>query len=554
VKQPANPVRVVLPALLELALCCALPACSGGGASPAAGRNEAALCSGKATLTASPAVATAVGSPVTFTLTPACDVGDTAQWQLYVLPKGGTWSLLSDWSTTLTYNWDTTNVAIGTYFFEAHVASTNSDAGVTGWDSYVDLSWYNVNPPGSCGAVSASISPQGAAAGSALTITGAATCPSGGTNCAEGAASGCPQYRFWVRPFGGKWEILQDWSDSASATFVGNDNAVHSGSFNNHDYRFEVDARAIGNGNQSYDVWTEVDYDYAAAGSCPPNDAVCDISQCVDTQNDPNNCGGCAQDTGGTGQVCPATAPVCATGVCGAAGSCSAVTGNASPSPAVVGDMVTLSANATCSAGGAEYLFWIQAPGGSWTVVQDYSASNTYAWATTGLTPGIYRIEIDAKHAGSSGAYEAFAVLNEELKPAITCSSVTATAGPPLEVAGSPVTISAMATCDVGATPEFRYWVQPPGGTWQLLQDWSTNASAGFIGSDDSAGYRFEVDTVAQGNGNPSYDAWTEVDYGYSGPGSCPTGYTTCDLSVCSCGACGQVCTATQTCNAAVCM
>jgi hypothetical protein len=528
-----------------------LTSCSANSArnTEAVGQSQSALCSGQGTLAASPPGSTQVGTPVVFTLTPSCDTGDTPEWQLYMLPGGSSsWTRLSDWSTTLTFTWDTSAIATGSYFFEALVKSTASTAT---YDSYADLSWYSVDPPGSCTGVVGSIAPSGAAAGTAITVSASATCPSSGSTCGEGSVTGCPQYRFWVKPNMGQWEILQDWSDSAAANFVGNDSTVYSDG--HPDYRFEVDVRATGNGNSSYDAWTEVDYNYASPGSCPSGDTICNKTECIDTSTDPENCGGCAQDSGATGQVC-SSSQTCNGGTCGTQGTCSSTTGTGSPNPAQAGTPVTLTGNATCSSGTAEYEFWILPPGGAWTNYQTYSASNTYTWNTTGLSPGSYQIEIDAKESGASGGYQSYVIFTEVIQASTNCSSVTASAGPPSEAAGNPVTISAMATCSAGATALYRFWVQPPGGAWQVFQDWSTSATADFIGSDSSGGYRVEVDTVAQGNGNTGYDSWTEVDYAYAAAGSCPMGYTTCDVSVCACGACGSVCPTGQTCTSGSCM
>jgi hypothetical protein len=529
-----------------------LASCTGSSSKTpeAVGQSQSALCSGQPVLTASPMNDTEVGTPVTFTLTPSCDMGDTPEWQLYILPQGATsWTPLFDYTPTLTYTWDTSSVAVGTYFFEANVKSTASDAP---YDSYVTMPYYNVNPPGSCSAVAASTSPDSAAAGTPITISATSTCPSSGSACAEGPADGCAQYRFWVQPFAGVWEILQDWSDSAAATFTGNDSAVHTGG--KPDYRFEVDVRGYGDGNPDYDTYTVTDYSYASTGSCPAGDTVCNTTECIDTMTDPENCGGCAQDSGGSGVVC--TSPqTCNAGVCGSAGTCSSVTGSATPSSAPAGTDVTLTGDATCGEGSAEYEFWIQPPGGSWTVVQAYSASNTYTWNTTGLSPGGYLVEIDAKEAGSTGGYQSYALLTVDITASQTCSSVTASAAPSDEAAGNVVTVTGSATCSSGATPLYRFWVMPPnGGVWQLYQDWSTSATASFIGSDATAAYSLEIDTVAQGNGNTGYDSWTEIEYQYASSGACPTGYTTCDVSVCSCGACGAICSATQTCSSGTCM
>jgi hypothetical protein len=511
------------------------PACSSATAPKpeAVGQSTSALCS-SATLAAAPSGSADVGGTVQFTVTPSCAGGDNPQWQLYMLaPGGGGWTLLQDWQPTASaVNWSTTGVATGAYSFEAHIESSLGEAS---YDTSVDLG-YTVNSASNCSAVSGSVSPAGAVAGSPVTISASATCTAG----AEAA------YRFWVQPMGGTWAIIQDYSSNSSATFVGSD-----GSASDY-YRFEIDTHANGNGNSSYDSWTEVDYNYSGAGSCPSGDSVCNVSVCSDLTSDSANCGSC-------GKVCPSDS-ACSGSTC-VTSTCGTVTGSASPSPGStgVGQTVTLAGNATCTSGGAEYRYWVYPPGGAWTMVHDWTASS-YSWPTAGLTPGNYTIEIDAKQAGSFGDAESYALFSETLQAASACTSVTASAGPPGQAAGSGVTITALASCSGGGTAEYRYWVMPAGGSWVIFQDYSPSTTANFIG-DSTSTYRFEIDTHASGNGNASYDSWTEVDYAYTSPGACPGGDSVCDGSVCAdltsdpafCGSCSTACASGQTCVSSAC-
>jgi len=59
---------------------------------------------------------------------------------------------------------------------------------------------------------------------------------------------------------------------------------------------------------------------------------------------------------------------------------------------------LTFTATSTCP-GTPTYKFWVQAPGGSWTVVQGYGTSNTFVWDTTGLAAGVYNIEVEGNHS-----------------------------------------------------------------------------------------------------------------------------------------------------------
>src|SRR2546430_16983437 len=74
-----------------------------------------------------------------------------------------------------------------------------------------------------------------------------------------------------------------------------------------------------------------------------------------------------------------------------------------SPQPA--GTTVVFRGAASCL-GTPQYRFWLQKPGGAWTVVQVYGASATFSWNTTGLAPGIYHLEVDVRNEGTSVSYE----------------------------------------------------------------------------------------------------------------------------------------------------
>ncbi|HEY3195179.1 MAG TPA: triple tyrosine motif-containing protein, partial [Candidatus Dormibacteraeota bacterium] len=69
------------------------------------------------------------------------------------------------------------------------------------------------------------------------------------------------------------------------------------------------------------------------------------------------------------------------------------------------GTTVTLTATSTCPGPQPVYRFWIKAPGGGWTIVQDYSTSNTFTWVTP-ATPGTYYLEVDVRNLGGTDTYE----------------------------------------------------------------------------------------------------------------------------------------------------
>jgi hypothetical protein len=76
------------------------------------------------------------------------------------------------------------------------------------------------------------------------------------------------------------------------------------------------------------------------------------------------------------------------------AGGCTGASLSADAFPPITaGTTVTLTATASgCSS--PLYRFWRLDPGGGWTMVQDYSATATYAWNTTGLANGTYSFAV----------------------------------------------------------------------------------------------------------------------------------------------------------------
>ena len=83
---------------------------------------------------------------------------------------------------------------------------------------------------------------------------------------------------------------------------------------------------------------------------------------------------------------------------------CSAAGLTANPAnTAAHGTPITLTATATCL-GTANYKFWVQAPNGSWQVVQQYGPTNTFTWTPT--TAGAYNLEVDVRNQNGTDSYE----------------------------------------------------------------------------------------------------------------------------------------------------
>jgi len=271
--------------------------------------------------------------------------------------------------------------------------------------------------------------------GATLTTNVAAPQQPGTPITVTGSATcdGTPQYRFWVRPPVGAWAIVQDYGPSA--TFSWNTTGKPVGF-----YRLEVDVRNTG-ATAGYETTTNQEYSIAAQ---------------------------------------PCTTPTLTPSVA---------------SPQATGTAITLTAT-TSGCPNPIYHFWVQPPGGSWTSVQPYTSSPTFAWNASGIG-GAYGLEVDVRDVSRSTlTYDAVANISYTLVACTGAALSTDLASP--QPTGVKVTLTGSATCS--GTPEYRFWARPSGGTWAMVRDYAAPAS--FVW--DTAGkpggtYDLEVDVRDHG-------------------------------------------------------
>ncbi|MFA7159774.1 MAG: hypothetical protein WC299_10775 [Kiritimatiellia bacterium] len=80
-------------------------------------------------------------------------------------------------------------------------------------------------------------------------------------------------------------------------------------------------------------------------------------------------------------------------------------------SPQRVGAQITFIAHGAGGIGKYDYMFWIMPPDGPKEVVQSYSLNNIYIWKTSGLSPGVYYLDVFIRNWGTTGDYQ----FNKEL-------------------------------------------------------------------------------------------------------------------------------------------
>ncbi len=143
------------------------------------------------------------------------------------------------------------------------------------------------------------------------------------------------------------------------------------------------------------------------------------------------------------------------------------------PSPQPVGTPILWTALAT---GGTapQYRFWVQPVGGPFSILCDYSPSATCPWTPT--VAGDYFVIVWARSTGSPVAFEAFAVAAFRIAAPTPVTAVTLTPSlPSPQPANTPTVWTAVATG--GILPQFRFWVQPVGGPFSILCDYSPSAT-----------------------------------------------------------------------------
>ena len=183
---------------------------------------------------------------------------------------------------------------------------------------------------------------------------------------------------------------------------------------------------------------------------------------------------------------------------------------SASPAPpGATGSGATFTASVQTPAGcpNPRYRFWLQPPGGAWSLTQDYGAPNTFIWKGAGAA-GTYRVEVDARDASETVAYDATATIAYQLSG---CSSAGISANLPSgQPPGTAVDLTGTATCP--GTPAYRFWIKAPGATWQVKQDYSTSPILHWSSPSAPGSYAIEAD-VRNNNATSGYEAVANMTF-----------------------------------------
>jgi hypothetical protein len=385
------------------------------------------------------------------------------QYEFWLLPPGGTWTLAQGYSSNPNFYWNTLGKRAGSYLFSVWARAANT-RGLHGtlpntYDTYRTLNYTLTTAP--CTAVDVSSLPvTTATVGTQVTVTGSAIgCPG-------------PRYEFWLKAPGQAWALARGYS--STATFTWNTIGKTAGSY-------------------LFSVWAKDNSSLGTAGTSPNTyDSYGTLPYAL------------------TWPACTAMSESETPPGTAAAATTVAITGRATGCPKPL------------------YEFWMKPPGGTWTLVRSYSTQSTFDWNTTGKRAGAYNFSVwarDANGPGTSGTapnrYDVFSAFVYTLTTS-PCTAINTSSSPVGTASvGTPVAITGGATGCPNALYEF--WLLPPGGTWTLVQPYSTSTTFNWITTGRAPGsYLISVwardtsSTGTHGTAPNTYDSFASTQYALS--------------------------------------
>jgi FtsP/CotA-like multicopper oxidase with cupredoxin domain len=147
----------------------------------------------------------------------------------------------------------------------------------------------------------------------------------------------------------------------------------------------------------------------------------------------------------------------------------------ASPQP--VGATITMTAAGQGGSGIYEYRFFWKTATGSWTQGQAYSTTATWNWNTAALAlpTGTYYIQVYARNAGSTAAFEAANSMSFTLGSPTSGVTLTPSVASP-QLHGATISMTAAGQGGSG-NYEYSFFWRTATGTWTLGRAYSTTAT-----------------------------------------------------------------------------
>jgi hypothetical protein len=439
-----------------------------------------------ATLTAAPPTSQVAGGTVMFSATAAGPNCSTPTFEYWLQYPSGTWVLKRPFSSTSTWNWDTTGYPIGKY--TVHVWANQSGDPTSTWEAFATLD-YTLTGCTGAGLGASPGSPQSRGTQVQFTAT----------------SSGCanPQYEFWLQNPSGTWVMKQPFSPTATWTW--DTTAYPTGTYTVHAW-----ANQTGADMSTWQSFAEVIYALSVPPACatasvaPVNPSApagstvgltASSTGCPNPQYEfwvqyPNGSWYLKQGFGGatfnwnTAGLAPGTYTAHAwanqagdsTSTWEAYGADTVtLTGctSASLAPASPGGAAGSTVALTASSSGCpnpQYEFWVQYLDGSWHLLQGWGGA-AFNWTTTGLAPGAYTVHVWANQQGAaSSTWETFGSTVVNLTG---CASASLSPSSGSSAVGATVVFTASSSgCP---NPVYELWLQYPDGSWHLMRGFSTS-------------------------------------------------------------------------------
>jgi alpha-tubulin suppressor-like RCC1 family protein len=174
----------------------------------------------------------------------------SARYEFWMLPPGGSYTLVQAFSPSSSYHFDTTQVPAGTYAFTVRVKDASSPRA---YDASAAM-YYTVL--GSARCTAPTLSANATSPKNITTLTQPITFTAGSATC------GAPRYQFWMQAPGQAYAIVQDFS--ASNTYNWNAAAATPGT-----YWFTVRVKDASS-PYPYDVYTAQSFTLNFSQSTPP--------------------------------------------------------------------------------------------------------------------------------------------------------------------------------------------------------------------------------------------------------------------------------------------
>lgn len=411
------------------------------------GTIESALC-GNVTLTPNPAGPREPGTSVTFTAAAGCAVGENPQYRFEVKPPWAAYTVVQAYSSSPTFVWDTTGLEPATWRVQVSARASGSTAA---WESFRNVD-YRLGTTPQCTGTSFTTSPvNGTPVGGAVNFTLSSACEAGAT----------PEYEISYRSPTAVTRVIRPWA--TGNTFTWDTSFLATGT-----YLLIVKVRSVGS-TVPYQAFAQRNFQLSSGGPgpCAPVTIAASPASSANVGTNVTITGSAAceggsvpeykfavrlpsgswttiQDYSPSNTVAWSTAgrpegtyrlQVTArrqgsaepwesfaetnyslTGPAG--GACISVTSSFSPpSPQAAGTSVTVNAVATCTGTASpRYRFEVLELGNGRRVLQDWSASSSATWETTGLPSGTYQVLVlvraNLSAADWEGSRNAFYVLS----------------------------------------------------------------------------------------------------------------------------------------------